>query len=137
MAGLPDADQGRFPLPRLDPGGAAGTRPGAVHGPRRPVGHAGSAGVAVVLLQRTDDRAGPLSGARHFHPAHEDEEHSALDAGRGLDHASGTGVLRLGCWMHSTAWTFSLAISGGPPPQKVPTFADYSSRATVLQGQYS
>src|SRR2546430_9422052 len=61
--------------------------------------YAGSAGVAVVLLQRTDDRAGPLSGARHFHPAHEDEEHSALDAGRGLDHASGTGVLRLGCWM--------------------------------------
>ena len=34
VAGLPDADQGRLPLPRLDPGRAAGARPGAVLRPR-------------------------------------------------------------------------------------------------------
>ena len=33
LAGLPDADQDRLPLPRLDPGRAAGAGPGAVHGP--------------------------------------------------------------------------------------------------------
>ena len=38
---------------------------------------------------------GAVSRARHFHPAHEAEEHAALDARRGLDHASGPGVLRL------------------------------------------
>src|SRR2546430_16847741 len=82
--------------------------------------YAGSAGVAVVLLQRTDDRAGPLSGARHFHPAHEDEEHSALDAGRGLDHASGTGVLRLGM-LDFGFWIFAKPLPGSgvrPPPRR-------------------
>ena len=34
VAGLPDADQGRLPLPRLDPRGAARARPGAVLRPR-------------------------------------------------------------------------------------------------------
>src|ERR1041384_7193294 len=95
MAGLPDADQGGFPLPRFDTGGAVGFGSGAVHGPGSALRHAGSAGVALVLLQRTDDRPGPLSGARYFHPAHEAEKHTPLDARRGLDHALGTGVLRL------------------------------------------
>ena len=40
-------------------------------------------------------RAGPLSGARPVHPADEAEEHAALSAGRGADHAPRTGVLRL------------------------------------------
>ena len=40
VAGLPDADQGRFPLPRLDSGGAAGARPGAVLRPGAARGHA-------------------------------------------------------------------------------------------------
>ena len=34
LARLPDADQGRLPLPRLHPRRAAGPRPRAVHGPR-------------------------------------------------------------------------------------------------------
>ena len=34
VARLPDADQDRLPLPRLDPGGADRARPRAVHGPR-------------------------------------------------------------------------------------------------------
>src|SRR6185503_10232207 len=38
---------------------------------------------------------GPLSGARYFHPAHETQEHAALDERRGSDHAPGPGVLRL------------------------------------------
>ena len=36
-----------------------------------------------------------VSGARHLHPADEAEEYSALDAGRGPDHAPGPGILRL------------------------------------------
>ena len=36
-----------------------------------------------------------LPRARHLHPADEAEEYPALDAGRGLDHASGPGILRL------------------------------------------
>ena len=38
---LPDADQGRLPLPRLDPGRAARARPGAVPGPGQARRHAG------------------------------------------------------------------------------------------------
>ncbi len=34
-------------------------------------------------------------GARHLHPAHEAQEHAALDAGRGPDHAPRPGILRL------------------------------------------
>ena len=41
---------------------------------------------------------GPVSRARHLHPAHEAEEHAALDARRGSDHASGPGILRLECY---------------------------------------
>ena len=52
-------------------------------------------GVAVVLLQEPDARAGPLPGARPVHPADEAEEHAALPAGRGADHAPRAGVLRL------------------------------------------
>jgi hypothetical protein len=82
VARLPDADQGRLPVPRLDPGGADRARPGAVHGPgaaRRPARHAG---VAELLLQEPDDGARALPRARPVHPAHEAEEHAALDDGR-------------------------------------------------------
>ena len=40
-------------------------------------------------------RARPVSRARHLHPAHEAEEHAALDARRGPDHAPRPGILRL------------------------------------------
>ena len=59
------------------------------------VGYLGHPGVAVVLLQEPDARAGAVSGARPVHPAHEAEEHAALHARRGTHHAPGTGVLRL------------------------------------------
>src|SRR5260370_21509841 len=95
MPGLSEADQDRFSLRRFDPGGAAGARAGAVHGPGAAVRDAGRAGVAVVLLQGTDERARSVSRARHLHPADEAEEHAALDARRGSDHTSGPGVLRL------------------------------------------
>ena len=55
VARLPDADQGRLPLPRLDPGGADRPRPRAVHGPRAARGHERHPGVAVVLLEEPDD----------------------------------------------------------------------------------
>ena len=42
-----------------------------------------------------DDRAGPVSRARHLHPADEAEEHAALDARRRPDYASRAGILRL------------------------------------------
>ena len=51
-------------------------------------GNARDSGMAVVLLQGSHDRAGLVSGARHFHPVDETEEHAALDARRGPDHAS-------------------------------------------------
>src|SRR5260370_2003311 len=95
MAGLSDADQDRFSLPRFDPGGAAGARPGAVHGPGAAGGDAGRAGVAVVLLQGTDDHAKSVSQARQLHPADGAEEQAALDATRGSDPHTRPGVLRL------------------------------------------
>ena len=60
LARLSDADQGRLPLPRLDPRGAARARPGAV--PRPGAALAGAArhrhpGVAELLLQEPDDGA--------------------------------------------------------------------------------
>ena len=51
VAGLPDADQDRLPVPRLDPRRADRPRPGAVHGPRPAGRHARHPGVAVLLLQ--------------------------------------------------------------------------------------
>ena len=57
VARLPDADQGRLPLPRLDPRGADRARPRAVHGPRAARGHERHPGVAVVLLEEPADRA--------------------------------------------------------------------------------
>ena len=51
VARLPDADQGRLPVPRLDPRRPAGPRPRAVHRPR-PAGRARRhPGVAELLLQ--------------------------------------------------------------------------------------
>ena len=78
--GLPDADQGGLPLPRLDPGRAHRARPGPLLGPRRSRGHERHPGVAVVLLQEPDDRARPLPRARPVHPAHEAQEHAAPPA---------------------------------------------------------
>ena len=63
LARLPDADQGRLPLPRLDPRRAARPRPRAVHRPR-PAGRAGRhPGVAELLLQE------PAGGARAATPS--------------------------------------------------------------------
>ena len=55
---LPDADQGRLPLPRLHPGGAARARPRALPRPGAARRHDGHPGVALVLLQE------PAGGAR-------------------------------------------------------------------------
>ena len=55
----------------------------------------GHPGVAVVLLQEPDARAGPVSGARSVHPADEAEEHAALHARRRTDHAPRARILRL------------------------------------------
>ena len=53
-------------------------------------------GVAELLLQVADDGAGALSGARSVHSVDEAEEHAAPLEGRGIDHAPGAGILRLG-----------------------------------------
>ncbi len=63
VARLPDADQGRLPLPRLDPGRAAGARPRAVLRPGAARGPEGHPGVALVLLQE------PADGARACIPS--------------------------------------------------------------------
>ena len=98
LARLPDADQGERPLPRLHPGRSHGAGPGALYGPRptlpRP-GKNGNSGMAVVLFQEPDVRSEPVSGARRLHPTHEAQEHAAALARRGIDHAPGSGVLRL------------------------------------------
>ena len=81
VARLPDAVEGRLPVPRLDPRRAAGPRPRAVHRPRparRPRRHPG---VAELLLQEPPDATRALSRARPVHPAHQAEEHAALDDG--------------------------------------------------------
>jgi myo-inositol-1-phosphate synthase len=56
LARLPDAAQGRLPVPGLDLGGADCARPGAVPGSGAARGHGRHAGVAVVLLQDADAR---------------------------------------------------------------------------------
>src|ERR1700722_13184586 len=95
MAGLSDADQNRFPVPRFDSRRPAGSRPGPADGSGAAFRHARYSGMALVLLQGAPARARPLSGARHFHPAHEVEKFPPLDARRRSDHALGPGVLRL------------------------------------------
>ena len=57
--GLPDADQGRLPVPRLDPRRAARARPRAVLRPRGPRRREGRAGVAQLLLQVARRRPTP------------------------------------------------------------------------------
>ena len=51
LARLPDAAEGRLPVPRLDPRRAARTRPGAVHRPRAARRARRHPGVAELLLQ--------------------------------------------------------------------------------------
>src|SRR5262249_12772986 len=98
MARLPDADQGRFSVPRLDSGCAHRARPGAI--PRLGAAHSGAQrardpGMAELLLQESDERSRPVSGTRFVHPVDEAEEHVAPSARGRTDHASGTRVLRL------------------------------------------
>ena len=96
VARLPDADQGRLPLPRLDPRRPAGPRPRAVHRPR-PAGRARRhPGVAELLLQEPDGRARAARRGRPVHPADQAQEHAALDHGRGPDHPPRPRVLRGG-----------------------------------------
>src|SRR4029077_1142621 len=95
MARLSDADQNKLPLPRFDPRRTASPRPRAVSRLGASRGNARNPGMAVVLLQGADARGQGLSRARHLHPAHEAQEHAALDARRRSDHASRPRVLRL------------------------------------------
>ena len=81
---------------------------GAVSRPGEARRHERHPGVAVVLLQEPDACAGSVSRARSVHSDDEAEEHPALPARRGSDHASRPGVLRLmdpapGCSRRSTA----------------------------------
>src|ERR1700693_4825765 len=98
MARLSDADQSGLPVPRLDSCGADRPRSRALPRPRTaPPGAAPprDSGMVELLLQVTDDAAGPVSGARSVHPAHQAQEHVALPEGRRADYASGAGILRL------------------------------------------
>src|SRR5690242_20022014 len=98
MARISHADQGRFPVPRLDSGRAPGARSGSFPGPgttEHGVARTGNSGVVKLLLQVADDRARSLSRARSFHPTDEAQEYSAAPEGRGLDHPPWPGVLRL------------------------------------------
>src|SRR5579859_6533691 len=98
MARLSNADQSRFPVPRLDSGGADRARSGAFPRPR--TAHArtappGNSGMAELLLQVADDGTGAVSGTRFVYPVDEAEEHAAALKGRGADYAFGAGILRL------------------------------------------
>src|SRR5262249_13075165 len=95
MASLPDADQSGFPLPRFDSCSADRAGSGDVHGPGATRRFPRHSGMAEFLFQVTDDGPGSLSRARPFHSIDEAEEHSALDDGRGTDHAPWAGILRL------------------------------------------
>src|SRR2546425_8121408 len=68
MAGLPDADQDRFPLSRLDPGRAAGPGPDPPRRPGGTLGPARRAGLALPLLQEPH-RQERAAGARPARPA--------------------------------------------------------------------
>jgi myo-inositol-1-phosphate synthase len=52
-------------------------------------------GMAIVLLQGSHDRSRTVSRARHLHSVDEAEEYAQVDAGRGLDYASRSRILRL------------------------------------------
>ncbi len=93
--GYPDADQSRFPVPRFDSGRADRARPRVIFGSREARRAARHSGMAQLLFQIADVRAGTLPRARHLHSAHETEEHPALDDGRGPHHAPRRRILRL------------------------------------------
>src|SRR5207237_5116052 len=95
MARLQDADQDRFPLPRLDSGRADRAGFGALPRPRATHGYEGRAGMVVILFQIANDGAGSVSRTRHFYSVDEAQEHLASPAWRGFDHASWPRVLRL------------------------------------------
>ena len=95
LDGHAHADQGRFPLPRFNSRRAAGLGLGAVCRLGAAGGDGGDPRVAVVLLQKPDDRARSLPRTRPLHPANEAQEHAALLAGRGSDYPLGARVLRL------------------------------------------
>src|ERR1700733_4079161 len=98
MAWLSDADQGRFPVPRFDSGGADRARfsplPRSGAADFRVTWHRHSR-VAEFLFQVADGRAGVVSRTRSVHSIDEVEKHVAALEGRRVDHASGAGVLRL------------------------------------------
>src|SRR5437868_13102813 len=98
MARLSDADQGGLPVPRLDFGSPDCAGPDFVPGSRtaqRGIAGPRYPGVAELLLQVSDDRAGAVSGARFVHSAYEVEEHAAPPEGRRVDYSLRAGVLRL------------------------------------------
>src|SRR6185503_5268249 len=95
LARLPDADQDRFPLSRLNPGSSDRSRPRAVSRPCSTRRHEGRTGVALLLFQVAANRAGLISRTRYLYPAHEVEEHAAAFARRGSDHTPRARILRL------------------------------------------
>src|SRR5687768_4648951 len=95
MAGLSDADQNRFPLPRFNPGSAYSFGSCAVFRSRTARRYEGNPGVAFLLFQIAANRSRALSRARRFHSIDETEEHLAVSKRRRLDHSSRPRVLRL------------------------------------------
>ena len=93
VAGLPDADQGRFPVPGLHPRRPAGARSGAVLRPGAARGSERHPGVALVLLQEPAGGARIVPGARPVHPADQAQEHAPVPDGRGADHPFGHRIL--------------------------------------------
>src|SRR2546427_12436906 len=87
MAGLPDADQDRFPLSRLDPGRAAGPGPDPARRPGGPLWPARRAGLALPLLQEPH-RQERTAGARPAGPAA--DVGGRAPSNRGLEAERGT-----------------------------------------------
>src|SRR5258708_39168517 len=102
MARLSHANQGRFPLPGLDPGSPDRARSGALPRPcgaQHAVKGPGNPRVAELFLQVAHDRTRALSRARPVHPVDEAEKHPPPPERRTADHAPGPGVLRLTLWV--------------------------------------
>src|SRR2546430_17297010 len=90
----PDANQGGLLMPGFHFGCADRARPRAVPRPSATRGYARYSGMAQLLLQVADVRAGAIPRARPVHSVHEAEDHASVDEGRELNHPPRQGGLR-------------------------------------------
>ena len=94
--GYPDADQGRLPVPRLDPCRTDRARPRTVHGPRQRAGRVGVQEWLSFYLKAPQAAGDAPAESRPVHPADQAEEHPARMDGRAARHPFRGGLIRSG-----------------------------------------